>query len=54
MELKYMDNKKDDSYYATKVIDNINAIQKYVRGKTYDDFISDDELLDAVMFRFYS
>lgn len=47
-----MDNKKDDSYYATKVIDNINAIQKYVRGKTYDDFISDDELLDAVMFRF--
>lgn len=49
-----MDNKKDDSYYATKVIDNINAIQKYVRGKTYDDFISDDELLDAVMLNLYS
>ena len=51
MELKYMDNNKNDNYYAQKIIENINAIQKYVRGKTYEEFINDDELIDAVMFR---
>ena len=32
-------------------LDNIRVIQKYIHNKTYDDFISDDELIDAVMFR---
>ena len=47
-----MDNIKDDRYYAQKAIENINAIQKYVEGITYEQFISDGELIDAVMFRF--
>ena len=47
-----MDNKKNDNYYAIKIIENINAIEKYISNKTYYDFINDDELVDAVMFRF--
>lgn len=47
-----MDNIKNDKYYAYKIVENINAINKYVAGKSYDEFISDGELIDAVMFRF--
>ncbi len=47
-----MDNYKDDRYFAKRIIENINAIEKYVKGKTYEEFISDEELIDAVMFRF--
>ena len=52
MVLKFMNNNKNDQYYAQKIVENINAIQKYVRGKSYEEFMSDDELIDAVMFRF--
>ncbi len=47
-----MDNIKNDKYYAYEIVENINAINKYVAGKSYDEFISDGELIDAVMFRF--
>ena len=47
-----MDNIKDDKYYAQKALNNILAIEKYVLDISYDQFISDDELIDAVMFRF--
>ena len=46
-----MDNHKDDRYYARQIVDNINAIQKYLGNKSYEEFLSDGELLDAVMFR---
>ena len=46
-----MDNRKDDSYYARKAIENIEAIGRYVNGKSYDEFIADAELMDATMFR---
>ena len=46
-----MDNKKDDRYYATKAIADIDAISKYMRGKSYDGFVSDGLLTDAIMFR---
>lgn len=46
-----MDNRKDDKYYAEKAIQQIDAIRKYISGKSYDDFVSDEELIDAVMFR---
>ena len=49
-----MDNIKNDKYYAYKIVENINAINKYVAGKSYDEFIGDGELIDAVMFRFFS
>lgn len=52
MELKSMDNVKDDKYYAKKIIENIDAIEKYVKGINYDQFVQDGELVDAVMFRF--
>ena len=46
-----MDNKKNDGYYAQKAIENIVAIQKYLSDKSYDEFLSDNELIDAIMFR---
>ena len=46
-----MDNKKNDGYYAQKAIENIVAIQNYLADKSYDEFLSDNELIDAIMFR---
>ena len=46
-----MDNKKDDKYFAEKAIENINAIDRYVAGRNYEEFVSDEKLIDAVMFR---
>ena len=46
-----MDNIKNDKYYAQMIVDNINAIQKYMGEKTYDEFLNDEQLIDAVMFR---
>lgn len=42
---------KDDAYYFEKTLIDINAIIKYTAGISYDDFMSDDQLIDAVMFR---
>ena len=47
-----MDSHKNDKYFAVKIIENINAIQEYILDKTYEQFISDNILVDAVMFRF--
>ena len=46
-----MNNKKDDSYYILKAIENIDCIQNYIGKKTYKEFIKDTELVDAIMFR---
>jgi len=46
-----MDNRKDDSYYIEKVIANIDIINSYLTDKTYDQFLLDTLLIDAVMFR---
>ena len=46
-----MDNAKNDKYYFQKAIDDIDAIQKYVDQKTYEEFMADELLIDAVMFR---
>ena len=51
MELKFMDNKKGDKYYALKSIEHINLIQKYSANLTYEEFISDQKLNDSIMFR---
>ena len=51
MASRSMDNKKDDKYYAQKAIENISTIQRYINGKSYEEFLSDEELIDAVMFR---
>ena len=46
-----MDNKKNDRYFAEKAVEQILIIEKYVGDKTYEEFMSDDKLVDAVMFR---
>ena len=46
-----MDNKKNDKYYAKKAIEQILIIEKYFGNKTYDEFMRDDQLIDAIMFR---
>ena len=51
MASRSMDNKKDDKYYAQKAIENISTIQRYISGKSYEELLSDEELIDAVMFR---
>lgn len=47
-----MDNHKNDSYYIQKAIKDISAILKYSKGKLYEDFVEDEQLIDSVMFRF--
>ena len=46
-----MDNLKNDRYYVSKANENIKVIQRYIGHKTYEEFISDEELIDAIMFR---
>ncbi len=46
-----MGNEKNDKYYALRAMKDIEAIQKYLGNRTYDEFLEDDVLLDAIMFR---
>ena len=46
-----MDNLKNDQYYALKAKENIKAIQRYIGNMTYEEFMLDEELIDAIMFR---
>ena len=46
-----MDNKKTDAYYIGKIKDDIAVIFQYMQDKTYEEFVEDDMLIDAVMFR---
>ena len=46
-----MDNKKDDLYYARTAIEQIDVIEKYIDNVSYEEFVGDIELLDAIMFR---
>lgn len=52
MALRFMDNVKTDKHYAAKIVKNINVIQRYIANKSYEEFMADDELIDAIMFRF--
>ena len=47
-----MDNIKNDSYFIQKAIADINAIENHTKNvTTYDEFMSDEMVVDAVMFR---
>ena len=46
-----MDNKKTDEYYVKKAIENIDSIIAYVGKLSFDDFVKNYILIDAVMFR---
>ena len=47
-----MDNIKNDQYYIKQAVENIDIIIQYSKGKTYEEFIEDSIVLDAIMFRF--
>lgn len=46
-----MVNLKDDLYFAKKAIEQIEVIEKYIDNISYQEFVGDIELLDAIMFR---
>lgn len=46
-----MDNKKNDSYYFAKIIEDINVIKKHLGDASYGQFMADQLMNDATMFR---
>ncbi len=46
-----MDNIKNDKYFIDQILNDINKIIKYTDNVSYDDFINDEQLIDAVLFR---
>lgn len=46
-----MDNKKNDAYYFSKILQDIATIKKYLNNNAYDQFVSDGKTTDAIMFR---
>ena len=46
-----MDNKKDDTYYFLKIVQDIDTIKKHLNNETYEQFLADDIVIDAIMFR---
>ena len=46
-----MDNIKSDKYYIKQILDDIDKIIKYTSNVSYDDFIDDEQLIDAILFR---
>lgn len=46
-----MDNIKNDKYYINQIIDDIDKIIKYTNNVSYDDFMDDEQWIDAVLFR---
>ena len=51
MELKSMDNRKNDAYYFSKIVEDINTIKKYLNNASYEEFLKDGQMIDAIMFR---
>ena len=47
-----MDNVKDDTYYAKRVLKNIEVLTRYLTGKSQDDLLNDGYLCDAIENRF--
>lgn len=46
-----MDNKKNDKYYVDKILENVNSIIKYTKDMSYEEYIENELLIDASMFR---
>ena len=51
MVLRFMDNIKNDKYYVSLIIDDIDKILKYTKDIPYEEFIEDEQLVDAILFR---
>lgn len=46
-----MDNKKDNKYYANKIVTDLAFIVKHTAGLSQSDLAKNEILLDSVMFR---
>ena len=46
-----MDNKKDNYYYFSKIVSDIYLIKKYLGDSSYEQFLNDNKMMDAIMFR---
>ena len=46
-----MDNTKDDRYYLSKIITDLEFIIRNMDGRDYDDFLDNEILQDSMMFR---
>ena len=47
-----MDNIKNDDYYLNKIIENIEFAIEHTDGISFDNFVDDVVLVNAVMFSF--
>lgn len=46
-----MDNIKSDSYFVNLIKSDIYKISEYIKNVSFDDFMNDERLIDAVLFR---
>lgn len=46
-----MDNKKNDEFYVKQILDDLTKISSYTSNVSYEDFLNDDLMVDAVLFR---
>lgn len=46
-----MDNIKTDAYYKNMILNDVDKIILYSKNKSYEEFIEDEELIDAILFR---
>lgn len=46
-----MDNEKDDAYYLSKIMTDLEFLIKHTSGKRENEIINDEVLLDSIMFR---
>ena len=46
-----MDNIKNDKYYVNLIIEDIDKIIKYTKDISYEEFMKNEQLVDAILFR---
>ena len=46
-----MDNLKNDNYYKNHILNDLNKILEYSKNVSYEQFVNDEQLIDAVLFR---
>lgn len=46
-----MDNVKNDEYYLSKIIADLEFLIEHAKGKTQDEVEADPVLVDSIMFR---
>lgn len=46
-----MDNVKNDEYYLSKIIADLEFLIEHTKGKTQDEVEADPVLVDSIMFR---